>query len=100
MSIRIRSARLPGSRVPVILPMCIARAPSRVAIESAWGAGNAVGSLLTAFATNAARRTSSNISRSLFEAGPSVPMPTFRPISSILLTGAKPDASFKLDDGL
>ena len=34
------------------------------------------------------------------EAGPSVPMPTFIPFSSILTTGATPEASFRLLVGL
>jgi len=55
---------------------------------------------VTALAMKAARRTSSNISRSLLEAGPSVPMPTFSPASSILVTGAKPEASLRFEDGL
>jgi len=37
---------------------------------------------------------------SLFEAVPSVPMPTFRPRSSIRVTGAMPDASLRLLVGL
>src|SRR5829696_2339290 len=72
----------------------------RVAMRSACDAGREVGSFVTALATNAARRTSSNISRSLLEAGPSVPMPTFSPVSSIFITGANPDASLRFDDGL
>ena len=40
---------------------------------NAVDAGREVGSLVTALATKAARRTSSNMSRSLLEAAPSVP---------------------------
>jgi len=36
----------------------------------------------------------------LFEAGPSVPMPTFNPCLSICTTGATPEASFRLLVGL
>ena len=71
---RVRASQSDGSK-------CSARAPIRVAIASASRAGSAVGSPLTPFASSAARRISSNMSRSLFEAGPSVPMPTSRPSS-------------------
>ena len=78
----------------------IARAPIRVAIASASRAGSAVGLLPAPFASNAARRSSSNMSRSLFDAGPSVPMPTAIPCSIMLATGAMPEPSFRLLVGL
>jgi hypothetical protein len=96
----IRSARLPGSMDPMIFPRCSARAPRRVAMDRACRAGTAVGSLLHVLARMAARRISSNMSRSLLEAAPSVPIPTFRPSSSIRVTGAKPEASLRLLVGL
>ena len=80
--------------------MCMAAAPSRVAIASASRAGSAVGSPPIPLASSAARRISSNMSRSLFEAAPSVPMPTLRPSSSIRATGATPAPSFRLLVGL
>ena len=46
-------------------------------------AGTAVGSPLMPLASSAASRVSSNMSRSLFDAAPSVPMPTLTPSSSI-----------------
>ena len=95
----IKSARFPGSRVPIKSSMYIALAPKRVAIDRAVAAGTVVGSPVIPFASNAAKRISSNISRSLLDAGPSVPIPTFKPNSSILLTGAAPEASLRLDEG-
>ena len=80
--------------------MCKAFAPMRVAISKVSLAGRVVGSPLKPFCKKEARRISSNMSRSLFEAGPSVPMPTFNPNSSILFTGATPEASFRLEEGL
>ena len=77
----MRSARLPGSSEPVRWPRCSARAPRRVAMASASRAGSAVGSPPMPLASSAASRISSNMSRSLFDAGPSVPMPTSSPSS-------------------
>ena len=80
--------------------MCIAAAPIRVAIASAVRAGIAVGSPLVPLASSAASRISSNMSRSLFDAAPSVPMPTLTPSSSIRATGATPAPSLRLLVGL
>jgi len=100
MSIKIKSARFPGSKLPVISPICSALAPMLVAIASEILAGRAVGSSLTALETKLANRISSIISRSLLEAGPSVPMPTLTPSSIMRWTGAKPEASLRLEEGL
>ena len=63
---------------------------------SAVEAGREVGSFVTALATNAASRTSSNISRSLFNRNTIRANADVKPrASSILVTGANPDASFK-----
>ena len=75
-------------------------APIRVAMRRAVLAGTTVGSPLLPLAKKADKRTSSNISKSLLDAGPSVPMPTLSPASSILTTGAKPEASLRFEDGL
>ena len=53
-------------------------------------AGIAVGSPPIPLASSAASRVSSNMSRSLFDAAPSVPMPTSTPSASIFATGATP----------
>ena len=63
-----------------------------VAMAKACLAGTTVAPL----ARSAARRVSSNMSRSLFDAGPSVPIPTFSPISNISVIGAIPEASLRL----
>ena len=78
----------------------MARAPMRVAIASASRAGSAVGSPPAPLASSAASRISSNMSRSLFDAAPSVPMPTSTPSSSMRATGAMPAPSFRLLVGL
>src|SRR6185436_1018656 len=80
--------------------MCIARAPIRVAMASAVRAGIAVGSPLVPLARSPASRISSNMSRSLFDAAPSVPMPTLTPSSSIRAAGATPAPSLRLLVGL
>ena len=96
----IKSANLPGSKLPILSAMCTARAPPIVASSNAWRAGKSVGLLRTTFANRAASRTSSNISRSLLLAGPSVPIPTLHPMSNISGTGAIPLESFRLLEGL
>ena len=77
-------------------PGAAPRAPSRVAIASASRAGTAVGSPPVPLASSAASRISSNMSRSLFDAAPSVPMPTLTPSSSIFATGATPAAELQV----
>ena len=49
-----------------------------------------------ALASKAAVRISPNMSRSLLDAGPSVPSPTATPLASMVVTGAKPEASLRL----
>jgi len=100
MSRTMISARFPTSRLPVIWSRCKTSAPILVAISKTCRAGRTVGSPATGLAIKLARRISSNMSKSLFEAAPSVPMPTFAPISIIRAVGAKPDASFKFELGL
>ena len=80
MATIVMSARFPGSRLPVRSPMCIARAPPMVASSSVCRAGK-IGRIV-AFdlgASSAASRISSNMSKSLLLAGPSVPIPTLSP---------------------
>ena len=69
-------------------------------MATACTAGRTVGSLLAFFATSAVRRISSNMSRSLLDAAPSVPMPTLIPALSMSRTGATPEASLRFEDGL
>ena len=91
-----RSARLPASREPMRSSMPSARAPPSVAISSTAAAGAEVGSPLACLASSAALSISSNMSRSLLLAAPSVPRPRRSPSASISRTGAAPEASFML----
>jgi hypothetical protein len=74
-------------------------APSRVAISSACRAGSAVGSPVDALGQQRRQPHLLEHVEIVVRGGPSVPMPTFRPNSSIL-TGATPEPSFRLLDGL
>ena len=76
--------------------MCNARAPPIVDKAKVSRAGKSVGSLRLTLASRAAKRSSSNMSKSLLLAVLSVPMPTLRPISCISATAAMPLPSFKL----
>ena len=74
----MRSARLPGSTEPMSASAPRARAPSRVAIQTASRAGSAPGPRRTDWRM-AARRISSNMSRRLLQAAPSAPSDTEMP---------------------
>ena len=78
----------------------MARAPLTVASFSASSAGSATGSPVADFCRKAAVRSSSNMSRSLFEQVPSVPMVTSAPAARIFSTGATPLEIFMLLCGL
>src|SRR6185437_3952555 len=76
-----KSACLPISIEPIFASSPIAFAPLSVAARSANAASNAAASPATAFASKAAVRISPNMSRSLFDAQPSVPSATLTPAS-------------------
>ena len=94
------SARLPASSEPMSASMWRARAPSMVAIAKASSAEITFGSNVATLCNFAAVSISSHMSRSLFEAAPSVPSPTATPARSICGTGATPEPSFMFDCGL
>ena len=75
-----------------------ARAPSRVAIQSASCAVSAPGACRTACRV-AASRISSNMSSRLLQAAPSAPSETEIPRCRISATGAIPEPSFRLEPG-
>mmetsp|Transcript_3619 Transcript_3619/g.7926 ORF Transcript_3619/g.7926 Transcript_3619/m.7926 type:complete len:220 (+) Transcript_3619:1563-2222(+) len=94
-----RSASLPTSMLPISSSRWRARAPFNVAILRAIGAGIAVASLDTPFASRAASFISSNMSKLLFDPAESVPSATLTPAFTRSATRQKPLANFKLDDG-
>src|SRR5512137_2916557 len=96
---RMISAGLPTASVPVARPSPFA--PFTVAMASASCAGRRVGLFQENFWSRAAVFASSNMSRLLFEAHPSVPRQTFAPAWSSQWYGmARLVASFMLLDGL
>jgi hypothetical protein len=76
-------------RAEAILHPAARVAPPRVAISSTAGAGAAVGSPLACLASMAAESISSNMSRSLLLAAPSVPRPSRIPSASMAFTGRR-----------
>ena len=89
---------MPTAGVPSVKPM--ARAPSMVAIAKASSAETTFGSNVATLCSFAAVSISSHMSRSLFEAAPSVPRPTATPARINCGTGATPEPSFMFDCGL
>ncbi len=93
----IISAAIPTFNIPAGIPSAFA--PLYVAIFNTSFAGNAVGSMEFTLCSRAAVFISSNISRLLLEAVPSVPSATFTSRLNSSGTGAIPDASFMLLTG-
>ena len=97
---RKKSAFFPTSMEPTRRSMPSALAPSMVAILSIPPAVMANGSLWKVFCSRAPNFMASNMSLSLLEPAPSVPIATVIPAFSISPTGATPDARYILAMGL
>ncbi len=86
----------PGTREPVRWSICTAFAPIQVALPtSAWQAGQWVARCT--FGNHGSQADFFDHVQIVIGTGPSVPMPTLTPTSSIRLTLAKPEANFRLD---
>ena len=70
-----------------------------VAISSKSWAGNTLALSSASLASSPASRDSPKISKSLFDAAPSVPIPTRIPRSLSLSTGQRPLANFMFERG-
>src|SRR5659263_268744 len=95
-STAMKSANLPGSRLPMSSCMPSASAPPSVAMRTHFGASSTVTSRSTARCRKSIVRISSNMSMMLLEAGLSLPRPTRTPSCNRSARGMTPQPSLAL----